>query len=77
MGESAIRKTGSREALLKRLEEYRTKFDGKNVPRPPHWLGYRVIPQTIEFWQEGDFRLHNRQLFTRTKDAWEVTLLNP
>lgn len=67
----------SREVLLKRLEEYRTKFEGQDVPRPPHWLGYRVIPKTIEFWQEGDFRLHQRQLFTRKGNDWEVTLLNP
>lgn len=67
----------SREVLLKRLEEYRTKFEGQDVPRPPHWLGYRVIPKTIEFWQEGDFRLHQRQLFARQGNDWEVTLLNP
>lgn len=67
----------SREALLKRLEEFRTKFEGQDVPRPPHWLGYRVLPKTMEFWQEGEFRLHQRRLFTNTQNGWQETLLNP
>jgi pyridoxamine 5'-phosphate oxidase len=47
------------------------------VPRPPHWSGYRIVPQEIEFWQERPFRLHDRVLFTREGEAWRKTRLFP
>jgi pyridoxamine 5'-phosphate oxidase len=60
-----------------RYEEVRTRFEGGNVPRPPHWGGYRVMPLTIEFWQDGAHRLHERRVFTRMGDGWSEGLLYP
>jgi pyridoxamine 5'-phosphate oxidase len=63
------------EARVKRLEE---KFQGRDIPRPLYWAGYRVVPKKIEFWQAGEGRLHDRFVFTHVKDdMWEVVRLNP
>jgi pyridoxamine 5'-phosphate oxidase len=67
----------SRETLINRVKEYEDKFSGGDVPRPPYWGGYLVKPQRIEFWQQGDARLHDRFLFTKIKDGWDLTRLNP
>ena len=55
------------------------KFAGQDIiPRPPHWTGYRVIPTNIEFWIEGDFRLHHRHLYKKNdSNTWTMSLLNP
>lgn len=66
----------SREALEAAAAEYEAKFPG-TVPRPPHWLGFRVAADEIEFWQDGENRLHDRILFRRAGDGWERTRLNP
>jgi pyridoxamine 5'-phosphate oxidase len=66
----------SRDALEARVEDFRQKFLG-TIPCPPHWGGYRVEPRTIEFWQEGEARLHDRFVFTRSAAGWELTRLNP
>lgn len=66
----------SRDTLLKKVEEYRQKF-GEDVPRPPNWGGYVLMPDKIEFWQQGDFRLHERELFTRHGGGWAAQRLNP
>ena len=60
-----------------RYEAMRTKFEGLDVPRPPHWGGFLVIPQTIEFWSDRPHRLHERRLFTRSADGWIEGLLYP
>ena len=60
-----------------RYEAMRTKFEGLDVPRPPHWGGFLVIPQTIEFWSDRPHRLHERRLFTRSADGWTEGLLYP
>lgn len=60
-----------------RFEEAQARFDGADVPRPPHWGGYRVTPVRIEFWQDRAHRLHERRLFTRDGDAWSEGLLYP
>ncbi|MBM3616952.1 MAG: pyridoxamine 5'-phosphate oxidase [Alphaproteobacteria bacterium] len=68
----------SRAALLKRHEEFTERFKGQDVPRPPHWGGWRIRPVRIEFWENGSHRLHNRELFSRTANGtWQSTLLNP
>jgi pyridoxamine 5'-phosphate oxidase len=57
--------------------EIRARFEGRDVPRPPRWSGWRVTPNLIEFWQDRDNRLHERELFTRTDDGWDKGLLYP
>jgi pyridoxamine 5'-phosphate oxidase len=67
----------SRAVLEAEVENMRQKFAGQDIPCPPHWSGYLLSPQKIEFWQQGEGRLHDRFLFTRTGDGWDVTRLNP
>jgi pyridoxamine 5'-phosphate oxidase len=66
-----------RAALEARVAALEQKYAGQDIPRPPHWGGYRIKPEKIEFWQEGAGRLHDRFLFTRTKTGWNLTRLNP
>ncbi len=67
----------SRETFEQRFVEMTAKFDGQDVPRPPHWGGYRVTPTRIEFWQDRAHRLHERRLFTRQDGNWSEGLLFP
>lgn len=67
----------AREALLHQVEELDRKFDGKPVPCPPHWGGYRLIPQRMEFWQDVPSRLHHRVLFERDGSGWKRSILQP
>ena len=68
----------SRELLENRAEEYQAKYTSGDIPRPPHWSGYRVVPERIEFWTERPDRLHDRQLFERVADgAWQESWLFP
>ncbi|WP_294236488.1 pyridoxamine 5'-phosphate oxidase [uncultured Sphingomonas sp.] len=61
-----------------RFEDMRARFEGGEVPRPPHWGGYRVTPQRIEFWLDREHRLHERRIFTRTAEGgWDEGLLFP
>lgn len=70
-----------RNVLLQEISNKMAEFEGVPVPRPPFWSGWRIIPQRIEFWQQGDFRLHEREVFTRNKNAasndWEIAFLYP
>jgi len=60
-----------------RVAEYEEKYEGKDVPRPPFWSGFRLEPSSIEFWKGKPSRLHERQLFVREGDGWRVQLLYP
>jgi len=60
-----------------RVAEYEQKFAGTDVPRPPHWSGFRLVPHAIEFWKGRPSRLHDRQLFTREGAGWRIQLLYP
>jgi pyridoxamine 5'-phosphate oxidase len=66
-----------RETFENRFEEAARGFAGQDVPRPPHWGGYRVIPERIEFWTDRPHRLHERRLFTREGGDWREGLLYP
>ena len=71
------RPLSSREELLALTAEYEKKFPDE-VPRPPYWTGFLVHPANIEFWQEGDYRLHDRFIFTHTaNDTWSKQRLYP
>ena len=68
----------SRFALEKAVADYGLKHAVGAIPRPPYWSGFRIVPQTIEFWQNGLFRLHDRIVFSRTQaSGWDKTRLYP
>ncbi|MGB1540203.1 MAG: pyridoxamine 5'-phosphate oxidase [Rickettsiales bacterium] len=66
-----------RQALKDAVATYEKKFDGQEVPRPPHWSGWRVVPTRIEFWEHRASRLHYREAHIRTVDDWDIALLYP
>ena len=68
----------NREILLKRVEEFKNKFD-ENVPRPKHWGGFKIVPNEFEFWQDGDFRLHDRFILKPSDQStlWECQRYYP
>ena len=67
----------SRATLEARYEAMRARFADGPVPRPPHWSGFRVIPDRIEYWQDRAHRLHERRLFIREGEGWTEGLLYP
>jgi len=67
----------SRFALEKAVAEYTAKYAIGNIPRPPYWSGFRIVPVTIEFWHDRAFRLHDRVIFERTESGWTKTRLYP
>jgi pyridoxamine 5'-phosphate oxidase len=68
----------SREVLERQLEQLKEEYENKDVPRPPHWGGFRVIPDEIEFWQGRPNRLHDRLLYRRGENgSWIIQRLSP
>jgi pyridoxamine 5'-phosphate oxidase len=63
--------------LDRRFDEFDAKFAGGPVPRPPHWSGFRLVPQLVEFWISQPSRLHVRHLYTRTAGGWRIETLYP
>lgn len=66
-----------RTVLEERVAALEQEFEDREVPRPPHWGGYRVRPETIEFWEGRPDRLHDRTLYRRAGDAWVIERLAP
>lgn len=71
------KKLDNREDLEKRITEYTEHYEGQDIPRPPHWGGFRLIPARIEFWQIRDYRLHDRVVYTTKANKWDASLINP
>ena len=67
----------SRDELLARAEKIKTRYEGKEIPRPPFWCGFILVPERIEFWFDRPDRLHERILYTRRGKRWVQTLLYP
>ena len=66
------------EGMAQRTAEYERQFEGKDVPRPLHWRGYRVMPRSIEFWQGGEYRLHHRVVYELDEHgSWKTRRLWP
>jgi len=66
-----------RAELERRVDEFSRRFAEGEVPRPPFWSGFRLVPQRIEFWQEQPYRLHDRLLFLREGIGWRRERLFP
>ncbi len=73
------RPLSSREHLLEEVKKLQARYGEQSPPRPSHWSGWRVSPLRMEFWQEGEFRLHDRELYERTdlQEAWRAEGLYP
>jgi len=67
----------SREDLMAATMTVEDKYEGKDVPRPPHWYGWRVKAESLEFWQDGAYRLHDRIVFRAGENGWLTSRLSP
>ena len=67
----------SRESLLQRVKELEGQYDGAEIPRPPFWTGFVLSPETVEFWTQREFRLHDRFLYSQKNGKWSKQRLNP
>mgnify|MGYP001412929166 CR=1 FL=1 len=66
-----------REDFIKKINEYEKKYPSDNVPRPPHWSGWRLLPSEIEFWLDGEGRIHERLNYVKENGEWKKGLLYP
>jgi len=71
------RPLASREELERRYVELEREYEGREVPLPQHWGGYRLRPEAIEFWEHRENRLHDRIRYTRAREGWRRELLSP
>jgi pyridoxamine 5'-phosphate oxidase len=72
------RDLSERAELERRLAEYESRYPTDDIPRPPHWSGFRIVPERFEFWQNMPFRLHDRTVYTRsTTGGWTIGKLYP
>jgi pyridoxamine 5'-phosphate oxidase len=67
----------SRKLLMQKLHEIGEKFKHGEIPLPSFWGGFRVVPETIEFWQGGPARIHDRFLYTKAEEQWSIERLSP
>ena len=67
-----------RETFIEKIKKFEKKYPDQNkIPRPPHWSGWRLIPNEIEFWLDGEGRIHERLNYIRSNDKWSKELLYP
>jgi len=71
------RPLGGREELDRRYAGLEREYEGRDVPLPPHWGGYRLHPEAIEFWEHRENRLHDRVRYTREREGWKTERLSP
>ena len=72
------KKLDSRDTFLKKIAEFEKKYPDQNkVPRPPHWSGWRILPKEIEFWLDGEGRIHERLNYIKTNGKWKKEILYP
>ncbi len=71
------RPLASRDQLVADFERVEQRFEGRDVPRPPHWTGFRVVPRRFEFWVAREHRLHDRTFYERDGDSWVMGVLYP
>ena len=67
----------SRETLEQRVREFEEKYQDRDIPRPPYWSGFRLQPETVEFWQGRKFRLHDRFKYSQKGGQWIIQRLYP
>lgn len=67
----------NREALENQWNFYTKKFENQNIPRPAFWGGYKIIPNTVEFWQGRQNRLHDRILYQKNDSKWSISRISP
>jgi pyridoxamine 5'-phosphate oxidase len=71
------RKIADRDELLALVEQFESRFKEGEIPRPDNWGGWHLVPERIEFWQAGEFRLHDRFVFEWTGRDWQISRLAP
>jgi len=67
----------SLEIISNRFKELEAQYAGKDIPCPPHWGGFIIVPESIEFWYGRHGRMHERYLYTRNGSNWDRSFLNP